>query len=182
METFSALLALCVGTSPVTGELSVQRPVTRSFDVFFDLRLNKRLSKQSWGCWFETPSRSSWRHRNVTSASITLSIYNDRLNVTDFRQYFLQVNNNVNLQWNKTVQFIYIYNFISDKNITVKEWWLFPVDNRRRWSFGGGEYIFHRHAWNIDRLNCFLFICKMHLHISVELCCPDPLLSNPAET
>ena len=27
----------------------VQRPVTRSFDVFFDLRLNKRLSKQSWG-------------------------------------------------------------------------------------------------------------------------------------
>ena len=39
--------------------------VTRSFDVFFDLCLNKRLSKQSWGWWFETPSRSSWRHRNA---------------------------------------------------------------------------------------------------------------------
>ena len=42
-----------------------QRPVTRSFDVFFDLRLNKRLSKQSWGWWLETPSRSLWRHCNA---------------------------------------------------------------------------------------------------------------------
>ena len=43
-----------------------KRPVTRSFDVFFDLRLNKRLSKQSWGWWFETPSRPLWRHCNVS--------------------------------------------------------------------------------------------------------------------
>ena len=43
METFSALLAICAGNSPVTGEFPTQRPVTRSFDVFFDLRLNKRL-------------------------------------------------------------------------------------------------------------------------------------------
>ena len=42
----------------------VRRPVTRSFDVFFDLRLNKRSSKQSWGWWFETPSHPLWRHRN----------------------------------------------------------------------------------------------------------------------
>ena len=40
METFSALLAICVGNSPVPGEFPTQRPVTRSFDVFFDLRLN----------------------------------------------------------------------------------------------------------------------------------------------
>ena len=39
METFSALLALCAGNSPVTGEFPAQRPVTRSFGVFFDLRL-----------------------------------------------------------------------------------------------------------------------------------------------
>ena len=64
METFSALLAICAGNSPVNGEFPSQRPVTRNFDVFFDLRLNKRLSKQSW-CWcFETPSRSLWRHCN----------------------------------------------------------------------------------------------------------------------
>ena len=44
------------------GEFPTQSPVTRSFDVFFDLRLNKRLSKQPWGWWFETPSWSLWRH------------------------------------------------------------------------------------------------------------------------
>ena len=65
METFSALLAFCVENSLVTGEFPAQRPVTRSFDVFFDLRLNKRLSKHPWGWWFETPSRSLWRHCNV---------------------------------------------------------------------------------------------------------------------
>ena len=63
METFSALLAICVGNSPVPGEFATQRPVTRSFDVYFDLRPNKRLSKQSWGWWFETLSHSLWRHR-----------------------------------------------------------------------------------------------------------------------
>ena len=47
------------------GEFPAQRPVTRSFDVFFDLRLNKRLSKQSRGWWFETPSWSLWRHCNA---------------------------------------------------------------------------------------------------------------------
>ena len=40
METFSTLLAICAGNSPVSGELSTQRLVTWSFDVFFDLRLN----------------------------------------------------------------------------------------------------------------------------------------------
>ena len=60
----SALLALCAGNSPVTGEFPSQRPVTRSFDIFFDLRLNKRLSKQSRGWWFDTPARSLWRHCN----------------------------------------------------------------------------------------------------------------------
>ena len=48
----------------VPGEFPAQRPVTRSFDVFFDLRLNKRLSKQSWSWWFETLSHPLWRHCN----------------------------------------------------------------------------------------------------------------------
>ena len=61
METFSALLAICAGNSPVSGEFPAQRPVTRSFD----LRLNKRLSKQSWGWWFETLSCPLWRQCNV---------------------------------------------------------------------------------------------------------------------
>ena len=65
METFSALLAICAGNSPVAGKFPAQRPVMRSFDVLFYLRLNKCLSKQSWGWWFETPSRPLWRHCNA---------------------------------------------------------------------------------------------------------------------
>ena len=47
------------------GEFLIQRPVLRSFDIFFDLRLNRRLSKQPWGWWFEIPSWSLWRLCNV---------------------------------------------------------------------------------------------------------------------
>ena len=68
MQTFSALLALCAGNSPVTGEFPSQRPVTRGFDVFFDLCLDERLSKQSRRRWFETPPRSLWRHCNIGMA------------------------------------------------------------------------------------------------------------------
>ena len=64
METFSALLAICAGNSPASGEFPAQRPVTRSFDVFFDLCLNKRLRKQSRGWWFETLSGPLLRHCN----------------------------------------------------------------------------------------------------------------------
>ena len=70
METFSVLLAICAGNSPVPGEFPAQRPVTRSFDVFFDLRLNKLLSKQSWGWWFETLTCPLWRHRNDSQGSL----------------------------------------------------------------------------------------------------------------
>ena len=70
METLSALLALCVfffffffGGGEIH-RFPSQRQVTRNFDVFFVLRLNKRLSKQSRRRWFETQSRSLWRHCN----------------------------------------------------------------------------------------------------------------------
>ena len=59
METFPAVLALCARNSPVTGEFSSQRPVRWGFDISLDLRLNKRLSKQSWGWWLKTTSHSS---------------------------------------------------------------------------------------------------------------------------
>ena len=59
METFSALLAICAWNSPVPGEFPTQRPVT--------------LSKQSWGWWFETPSCTLWRHRNVQRSSDTIA-------------------------------------------------------------------------------------------------------------
>ena len=65
MEIFSALLAICAGYSPVTGEFSTHRPVTWSFDVLFDLRLNEWLRYQLRGWWIKTPSGPLWRHSNV---------------------------------------------------------------------------------------------------------------------
>ena len=70
METFSALLAICAGNSPVSGVFPAQRPVTRSFDVIFDLRLNKRLSKQWWDWWFETLSGPLWRNCYVQNGFV----------------------------------------------------------------------------------------------------------------
>ena len=51
-------------TGPLCCEFLGHRWI-RSFDIFFHLWLNIRLSKQWWGWWFETPSRSLRRHRNV---------------------------------------------------------------------------------------------------------------------
>ena len=72
MEKFSALLVICARNSPVAGEFPAQRPMTRSFDIFFDLLPNKRLSnKQWWSWWFETPSSPLWRHCNVPVSTLT---------------------------------------------------------------------------------------------------------------
>ena len=68
---FRVIDPLC-GKSPVTGELSAQKPVTRSFDVFFGLRMDKRLSKQGWDWWFGTPSRPLWRHCNAQKDTLFL--------------------------------------------------------------------------------------------------------------
>ena len=66
METFSALLALCAGNSPVTGEFPSQRPETRSFHAFYDLRPKRRLSKNR-----EAGDLRRYRdHHNVTVMSI----------------------------------------------------------------------------------------------------------------
>ena len=54
-------------TSP--GEFPLQRPAAQSFDVFFDLSLNKRLNKQPWGWWFETLLWSLWCQCNVCNWS-----------------------------------------------------------------------------------------------------------------
>ena len=67
METFSVLLAICAGNSlvPGPGEFPTQRPVTQSFDGFFDLHLNNQLLKQSQGWWFEMLSCPLWCHCNA---------------------------------------------------------------------------------------------------------------------
>ena len=75
METFSVSLAICAGNSPVPGEFPTQRPVTPALMFFFYLRPNKRLSKQSGGWWFETPSRPLRRHCNVTIGHYLIAAY-----------------------------------------------------------------------------------------------------------
>ena len=74
MGTFSALLALCAANSLLNGEFPSQRPVMQSFDIFFDLHLNKQLIKQSWGWWFEMPSRPLRRHCNGRCGSNLTSV------------------------------------------------------------------------------------------------------------
>ena len=61
--------------SPFPVEFPAQRPVTRSFDVFVDLRPNKRLNKQWWGWWLETLSRSLWRHCNAHAVPFVTYLY-----------------------------------------------------------------------------------------------------------
>ena len=71
IKTFPVLLALRTGNSPVTDEFPSQRPVTQSFEVFFNLRLNKRLCKQSRRWWFQTSWRSLSRHfPNVNGCTV----------------------------------------------------------------------------------------------------------------
>ena len=89
METFSTLLAICARNSPVTGEFPAQWPGTWSFDVFFDLYLNKRLSKQSWVWWFKTPL---WRHCTALADNqIENQVIANKLDLTD--QYDRRVSN-----------------------------------------------------------------------------------------
>ena len=70
MESFSVSIALCAWNSPVTGEFLSQRPVMRSLDVAFNMCLNKRLSKQSWGWRFYMPSCSLWRHTAINHRGV----------------------------------------------------------------------------------------------------------------
>ena len=108
MGTFSALLAICAGNSPVPDEFPAQRPVTRSFAVFFDLRPNKRLSKQSWGWWFETLSCSLWRHRNV----VMWILWNMMVDNSFRKQTFIPIFHDIKLLW-------YDYSKIS---ILIDDW------------------------------------------------------------
>ena len=121
METFSALLVLCAGNSPVTGEFPTQRPVTRSFDVFFDLRLNERLSKQSWGWWFETPSCSLWRH-SCCVWSIVCAFCFDTIKWVLLGQIYIQIYYQ-NLTWTVCTQYtIYMWWFTKHSRTSDHQW------------------------------------------------------------
>ena len=99
METFFALLAICAGNSPITGEFRAQWPVTLSFDIFFDLCLNERLSKQSWGWWFETTLHPLWCHCNVIRCHYATKT---KQNKTKLCAYFMDYSDVVKMMFNHT--------------------------------------------------------------------------------
>ena len=84
--TLSVLLAFCEGNHRLsTGGFPSQRPVTRSFYVFFHLHLNKRLSKQARCRWFKTPSCSLWHHCNESKENTGIFIVSaDYINLVPF--------------------------------------------------------------------------------------------------
>ena len=144
METFSALLAFC----PVTVEFPSQRPVMRSFDVFFDLCLNKRLSKQPWGWWFETRWRSLWRHCNIMFNFICRTSYGFAKNICYISSLLHMLRRLM-----KTCLVSYSY-FSSDFFLNVEQ------TEPRHWSYLVDELwqemcLYHRDMLSLVRLSFF---------------------------
>ena len=133
-KTFSALLAICVGNSPVTVELPAQGPATRSFDVFFDLRLNKRLSKQWWGSWFETPWRPLWRHCNVIASLGTIM---------------------TKVQWQLNITFGWAVSFINSSIRPHQSSGGFDINDRITWNSS---------KFNWTRLTPTVEVCELQRH------------------
>ena len=106
-------------TGYLCGKFPTQRPVTRSFAIFFDLRLNKRLSKQSWSWWFETLLFPLWRQCNWL-LYYTGRFYTHSLELcTDFPSMdYCNSNTNVALEKTEDGSILYIWKFI-----TVTSWW-----------------------------------------------------------
>ena len=92
-----------------------QRPVTRNFEVFFDLCLNKRLSEQSWGWWFETPSRPLWRHCDVLIVIINgenLTCYARISRLKEIMKLMVTFFFLVHFVWNTHIALYLVYNFL----------------------------------------------------------------------
>ena len=114
METFPALLALCAGNSPVTGEFPAQRPVTRSFDVFFDLCLNKRLHSCN-----ARKIKLEWRSYKTGTLKSTILL------TTICENIFMH--NHVKQKWWMGCK-AFIHNFSKEKRIALTKastqtWW-----------------------------------------------------------
>ena len=142
MGMFYALLALCAGNSPVIA----QRPVTRSFDVFFDLPLNKRLHKQWWGLWFETPSRPLWRHCNGCIQMQTVNVLQVALNTLDTQiQLLLGIHVKFGQRWHLLVSRLVL---LTAMLITAALQCKLVTKNLTSWRSLGATIlvVFHRHA------------------------------------
>ena len=111
VKTFSTLVAF---------EFTTQRPVTRSFDVFFVLHLNKQLRKQSWGWWFETTSLSLWRHCDENGE--ILCVFFGKVSIDFIPRVVLLVlyNGLPQCQWCAFHEYCLIIHFIHQKILITK--------------------------------------------------------------
>ena len=104
-------------TGPFCGEFLTQRPVRRSYVVFFDPRLNKRSGKQSRRRWFKTTSRPLWRHCNI------FFVKRPRMSPVQFVTLYKTCNVNLNpvpVSLKSTFVF-WICNVITDKSALVQQ-------------------------------------------------------------
>ena len=109
METFSALLAICAGN--VSDEFPAQWPVTPSFDTFFDLRLNKRLSKQSWG-WWCMYRQICWYAKNILIIFMIMIVLINEI------CWFFEIGLQMTMYGNYELQFIF-YTMTVDYNTKI---------------------------------------------------------------
>ena len=121
---------LCAGNSPVICEFPAQRPGTRTCDVFFDLRLNERLSKQWWGWWFETLSCPLWRHRNdhlFPLISVRFKTLKRRHISSVMASHISRLFNNLFMLASKKASKLCIYGPLWEESIGDRHRW--PVDS-----------------------------------------------------
>ena len=150
METFSALLAICAG----------QRPVTRSFDVFFDLRPNKRLSKQWWGWWFETPSFPLWSHCNA------MLVKRAPVEFTHIRRGYL-------------FGFVVDSQLINATGSSNLAWIIWKIDQWSKWqqnktkscTYSTRHFLYCRPEWDIATYSSKKNYGTFVTHWKLELCC-----------
>ena len=167
METFSALLAICAGNSLFTGELPAQRPVTQSFDVFFDLRLNKRLSKQWWGWWFEVHRYHVWWRpyllfpriiSQIEAWIIWLSFVDDSFGI-NFGAHTLGFIFQIHWKLSRATQLTIIQQWLNDGYAPSKKRFII-------WTNDGPVYWLISASLNLDEL---IIMCFRKLELSQKL-------------
>ena len=117
METFSALLALCEGNSPVTGEFPSQRLVTLSYD-FLSGPKNKQLSKQSGRRWFDTPSHPLWHHSNDS-----LGCWSHKMTLNNIRGWGIHEEYSIELVF-RSHNFCHMYNPGYHEHVLLLNLWI----------------------------------------------------------
>ena len=123
MKKISTFQSLYEGNPLITGIFPSQRPATRSFNFFFDPRLNKRLSKKPRHRWLEKPSRPLWRHRNMCPIKARI-YFSDSEWITYNSMYIVTCNHDLCKLWVSTLFFYvshtYIHSYLKIKRTVHK--------------------------------------------------------------